>query len=218
MCVQVGSLSPLPYPALSVSHDLQFPTKHPFPEIWIVLSGSFSMLNLCSAYFLASAQSLEIYDCSRNTFPVQRQTLSFVCVPEEHNLPHSYFLCLIVKTGFFFKLWGSCVVVGRGLFWEVWEVLLFCEHKILDFLCQVTDSWTYGGNEKNRDERDGRGCSEWMVLPWMPCSPSSRCRDEMGGRGCSVWSCPEGLTAPLLNAPICSLLLLSTFLQPTFCP
>lgn len=33
VCVPVGSFSPLPYPALSVSHGLQFHTKHPFPEI-----------------------------------------------------------------------------------------------------------------------------------------------------------------------------------------
>lgn len=66
-------------------------------------------------------------------------------------------------------------MVGRGLFWEVWEVLLFCEHKILDFLCQVAAAESMG--ETRRTEM--RGMGEDVVNEWL---------------------CPGCLTAPLLDA------------------
>lgn len=159
------------------------------------------MLNLCSAYFLASTQSLEIYDCSRNAFPGQMLALSYEYVPKEYCLSHSYFACLMVKTRFLFQLCGSCMVVGR--------VLLFCEHKTSETLCQVSDSWTCGGDEKSRQE--GWERMEWMVLPWC-LSPSSGCRDESGER-------MEWMVLPLCwMFPSTLLLFLSILLQPAFCP
>lgn len=133
VCVQVGSLSSLPYPALSVSHDLQFHTKHPFPEIWTGLLGSFSLLNLCSACCLASTQSLEIYGCSRNAFPGEMPTLSYVRAKE-----YCFSQLLFLLDGQNLILFETLKkVYGGGK--RICKVLFFCEHKTLEALCQAAE-------------------------------------------------------------------------------
>lgn len=188
VCVQVGSLSSLPYPALSVSHGLQFHTKHPFPEIWIGLLGSFSLLNLCSACFLASTQGLEIYDCSRNAFPGEMPAFSYMCVPKGYCL--SQLLCLPDGQNQIFKKTFRKVYSGGK---RIYRVLLFCEHKKLQRLCaKLLSPEPIRKDEKNRDERNGRGWNELY--------------------------CPQMSRSPLAGCIPFALLLLSALLQPAFCP
>lgn len=159
VCVQVGSLSPLAYPALNVSHGLQFHTKHPYPEIWIGFLGSFSLLNLCSACFLASTQSLEIYDCSRNAFQ-ERCWLSAMWVCQRGIAFPSYIACLMVKPRFFFKHWGRYIVVGR----EYIELFSFVSTRTSETLGQVAESWTCWGRWEEQRWEEWEGW-KWMVLP-----------------------------------------------------
>ena len=160
-----GSLSPLPYPVLSVTHGLQIHTKHPFPGIWIGLVGSFSVLNLCSACFLASTQSLEIHECSKNTFPGKMPAFSCVCVcVGEYCLS-----CLMLKTRFFFKLCRRWIVVGRR-----YIDFYSCEHK--NFTHSVPSCWVLNLlGEMRRIEMRGMGRAE-VNSPAHQMSPSPSAR------------------------------------------